>query len=69
MHIDFRKTATTPAPLTSKGEEIEIVPSNKYLGVIIDNQLKWTENTITLERKAAPRLYFLRKLRSFSVGK
>ena len=69
MHIDFRKTATTPAPLTIKGEDIEIVPSYKYLGVIIDNQLKWTENTTALKKKAAQRLYFLRKLRSFSVEK
>ena len=69
MHIDFRKNSPTPVPLTIKDDTVEIVTSYRYLGVTLDSQLKWTENTISVQKKAAQRLYFLRKLKSFRVEK
>ena len=41
--------------------------SYKYLGVQINNKLDWSTNTDTIYRKGQSRLFFLRRLRSFSV--
>ena len=67
--IDFGKNSRTPAPLVIKGEKIEIVTSYKYLGITLENSLKWTENTLAVQKKASQRLYFLRKLKKFRVDK
>ena len=69
MQIDFRRNPKTPAPLVIKGEKIEIVTSYKYLGITLENSLKWTENTLAVQKKASQRLYFLRKLKKFRVDK
>ena len=50
-------------------KEIEIVDSYKYLGTTFDAKLKWEENTQLITRKCQQRIYFLRKLASFSVDK
>ena len=50
------------------GEEaVEIVNNYKYLGIIIDNKLKWDHNTDLLYQKGQQRLYFLRKLKYFRL--
>ena len=41
----------------------------KYLGVWFDNKLNWNTNTTNMCSKANQRLYFLRKLRSYNVGR
>ena len=46
---------------------MEIVTSYKYLGTIVDDKLKFTENAQAIVKKGQQRLYFLRKLKSFSV--
>ncbi len=43
--------------------------SYKYLGVHIDKGLNWKENSSAVIKKAQSRLFFLRKLRSFNVGR
>ncbi|TWW79918.1 hypothetical protein D4764_10G0009480 [Takifugu flavidus] len=40
---------------------------NRFLGVQLDNKLEWSTNTNAVYKKAMSRLYFLRRLRSFSV--
>ncbi|TWW77449.1 hypothetical protein D4764_12G0008390 [Takifugu flavidus] len=43
------------------------VTKTKFLGVQLDNKLEWSTNTDAVYKKAMSRLYFLRRLRSFSV--
>ena len=51
------------------GQNIEIVHSYKYLGTIIDDKLRWDENTTNLYKKGQQRLYFLRKLNALHVDR
>ena len=67
MLVDFRKKPPTPPPVVVNGEEIERVESYKYLGVVVNNTLDWTENTDTVMKKLNTRMYCLRKLKSFEV--
>ena len=55
-------------PLVINGEEVEIVGEYKYLGSIIDCKLGWSPNALALLKKGNQRLYFMKKLNSFSVG-
>ncbi len=65
---DFRKKKEKVLPVTTNGQQIEIVGSNNYLGIHLDVKLNWKENTQVLSRKAHLRLFFLRKLRSFNIS-
>ncbi|KAL3050872.1 hypothetical protein OYC64_001194 [Pagothenia borchgrevinki] len=68
MVIDFRRKRTSPPlPRCILGEEVAVVEDYKYLGVHLDNGLKWRINTDAVYKKGMSRLYFLRKLRSFNV--
>ncbi len=65
--VDYQRKRSPPVPVTIQGEEVERVDSYKYLGVQINKKLDWTHNTDALFRKGQSRLFFLRRLRSFSV--
>ncbi|KAL2098435.1 hypothetical protein ACEWY4_007642 [Coilia grayii] len=67
MVVDFRRTAPPLVPVTIDGENVETVCTYKYLGIHLDNKLDWSTNSDALYRKGQSRLYFLRRLRSFSV--
>ena len=67
--IDFRKKKAMATPIFIKGSQVEIVPSYKYLGVHLDKDLNWKENTNAVVKKAQSRMFFLRKLRSFGVSR
>ncbi|KAF7668512.1 hypothetical protein LDENG_00007020 [Lucifuga dentata] len=54
-------------PVTIGNCEIEQVCSHKYLGIIIDNNLKWSDHVDHLCLKLAQRTHFLRRLRLFGV--
>lgn len=54
--------------MTINNQTIQIVESYKYLGVHLDNKLKWKDNTGVLLKKAESRLFFLRKLRSLDIS-
>ena len=45
---------------------MEVVEEYKYLNVHLDNRLNWRHNTGAVYKKGQSRLYYLRKLRSFS---
>lgn len=47
---------------TIKGLNIEIVKTNKYLGVVIDNKLTFQPNALAVCKHFQQRLFFLRKL-------
>ena len=60
--IDFRSGVHQATPGNINGQHIEIVHSYKYLGTIIDDKLRWNDNTMNLYKRGQQRLYFLRKL-------
>lgn len=45
---------------------MDVVSTFKYLRLRVDNKLVWTSNTQHLYKKGRRRLYFLRRLQSFS---
>ena len=64
---DFRKHSQSPEKTTIHDQEVEIVTKYKYLGTVFDNKLRWDDNTEVIIKKCQQRLYFLRKLNSFSI--
>lgn len=54
-------------PVVIGDRVIEQVSSYKYLGIYIDNTLKWNVHVDYLCKKLAQRLHFLRRLRLFGV--
>ena len=67
MVIDFRKQTKAPDLIVIKENDLERVEIFKYLGVVLDNKLTWKQNTDSIVKKTKPRLYCLRKLRTFNV--
>uniref|UniRef100_A0A1A8PFW7 Reverse transcriptase domain-containing protein n=1 Tax=Nothobranchius pienaari TaxID=704102 RepID=A0A1A8PFW7_9TELE len=67
--MDFRKQAPPPTPVTIRGADVEIVEDYRYLGVHLDCKLDWTKNTNAIFKKGQSRLFLLRRLRSFNVGR
>lgn len=62
--IDFRrKHITDLAPLCIGGACVERVPTFKFLGVLISDDLSWSANTMVTVQKAQQRLHFLRVLK------
>lgn len=47
---------------------MEVVPSFKYLGIHINNNLTWHTNSVSLIKKARQRLCFLRRLKQAGLG-
>ena len=52
-----------------RARKIDSVTEYKYLGTIFTDKLNWDKNTDAIAKKGQQRLYFLRKLNSFSVDK
>ena len=67
--IDFRKKKTKPVEISLNNKIVERVHYFKYLGLVIDDELNWKENVNTVLKKLSPRMYCLRKLKSFDVNK
>ena len=65
MVIDFLKTIIPPNKIVINDKEVAHVGDFKYLGVILDNKLSWGHNTDHCIKKIKPRMYCLRKLKSF----
>ena len=70
MIIDFRKkNICIPDTIIIGDENIERVNEYKYLGFMIDNQLKGSCNTDMVTKKCNQRLHFLRILNNMHVDK
>ena len=69
MVIDFRKNKATQPEICIHNKSVERVDSFKYLGIIFDEDLTWKSNTENIVKKIKPRMYCLRKLKSFDVDK
>ena len=67
--FDFRTNPTNIIPVVINGNVIEQVHTYKYLGVVIDDKLKWVEQASAVSKKINKRMFFLRKLNSFNVDK
>ena len=49
------------------GEEVDVVEEYKYPIVHLDNWLDWRRNTDAIYKNRQSKLYFLGRLRSFSL--
>ena len=67
--IDFRRGPHATQYTVIHGQPVETVSNYKYLGTIIDDKLKFDENTDSLCKKGQQRLYCLRKLAKFNIDK
>ena len=56
--IDFRHRPSCVLPVFIHETPVEIIHKYKYLGVIIDDGLKWSDNINMLYGKGQQRLYF-----------
>ncbi len=61
--LDFRKHRPAHTPLLINGQQVETVPTFKFLGTHISADHSWAPNTKALVKKAQQRLHFLRVLR------
>ena len=66
--IDFRLLKEIPPPVVINEQIVEIVDKYKYLGLVIDLKLNWSEHVNILLKRLNQRLYFLRRLRSFNFS-
>lgn len=65
--VYFRKKKAPASQVCIHRSDVEIVKPYKYLGVHPDDKLEWSTNTEAIYEKSLSQLYFLRRLRSFSV--
>ena len=49
--FDFRQKDNVHSNISIKGQEVERVKEYKYLGVVFDEKLDWSKNTITIKKK------------------
>ena len=67
MVFNFCKDYQFTTRIKIESESMDMVTETKLLGVIVNNQLTWDENTKHLVRKANARMKILHKLVSFNV--
>ena len=60
--IDFRKSKALHDPIIINDHTVEHVSTYKYLGVMLNNDLSWSNNTDYIISKLNSRLCCLRKL-------
>ncbi len=65
--MDFRRNSVDHPPLTIDGSTVERVGSTKFLAVHITEDLTWTTNVTSLNKKGQQRLHFLRRLKRASL--
>ena len=68
MIINFRKSKALPDPIIINDHTVERVSIYKYLGVMLNNDLSWSNNTDYIISKLNSCLYCLRKLKILNVN-
>ena len=68
MVVDFKRNRTDVGELQIKGQTVERVEEYKYLGTIIDSQMKFEKNTDMIYKKCRQRMMILYQLRSLMVS-
>ena len=69
MFLDFRKIKNDYMDLSVKNENVEVVNSYKYLGVIIDDKLSFSDNAQHVYKKGIQRIHYLRILKDINVDR
>ncbi len=69
MVIDFRSSPSSPQPTSVKGQMVEWASSYKYLGLIIDNKLRFDTHVKAVCKKGQQRLHCLRRLSTFNISR
>ena len=64
--IDFRKQPPAVSSITIDGEIVERVEKYKYLGIILDNKLKF--DVLNIYKKCHYRIYCLQRLRNIGIN-
>ena len=67
MIIDFRKFKILPDPIIINDHTVERVSTYKYLGVMLNDDLSWSNNTDYIISRLNSCLYCLRKLKSLML--
>ena len=65
LFIDFRKQPLAVSPITIDGEIVERVEKYIYLGIILDNKLKFDSNVLNIYKKCCYIIYCLQRLRNY----
>ncbi|KAL0154309.1 hypothetical protein M9458_050422 [Cirrhinus mrigala] len=65
--MDFRRNSVDHPPLTIYSSAVERVSSTKFLGVHITENLSWTTNVTSLNKKGQQCLHFLHQLKRTSL--
>ena len=63
LRIDFSKLPRETSPIYIDFSDISTVSSTKLLGVIVNDDLSWSQNTDVICKKASQRLHYLVHLR------
>ena len=63
----MRKGKNSNEAITMNNSAVDIVPSYKYLGVIIQDDLKWNLHVETQTKKASKRMYSVRRLYKLKI--
>ena len=67
MILDMRKKQNSKTPVTISNSSVAVVSSYKYLGVIIQDNLKWKEHVEAQTKKAKKRMYNVRRLKKLKI--
>ena len=67
MILDMRKKQNSKTPVTISNSSVAVVSSNKYLDVIIQDNLKWKEHVEAQTKKANKRMYNVRRLKKLKI--
>ena len=67
--IDFSKQPPAVSPITIDSEIAERAKKYKYLGIILDNKLKFDSNVLNNCKKCHYRIYCLQRLRNIGIKK
>ena len=67
MILDMRKKQNCKTPVTISNSSVAVVSSYKYLGVIIQDNLKWKEHVEAQTKKANKRMYNVRRLKKLKI--
>ena len=68
MVVDFRRDPPQQRPLVIKGEVVEIVSQYKYLGVVLDDKLDWSEQVTAMLKLGYQLLFLMKKLKAFHAS-
>ena len=69
MIFDFRLKDNTHDNVCIHGQQVETVSEYKYLGVVFDDKLEWSQNSDRIQKKINQRLFFMKRLYTFNVDK